>query len=345
LSTKYCIKKEKTMSLFDLGGDLSSTISTAQNAITSAAGLVDTVGNLGSALSSAYDSGGVMSAIRSINIPAGAEAVGDILGAVASFGGDENADDWRVRLSLANWSSFKSSPVMAPLKQAGGLIFPYTPTITIASGARYGTQSVVHNNYMFQYYQNSDPGTIQIQAPMYVEDSTQGLYWIAMVHYLRSLTKMFTGSDPKAGNPPPIVHLNGYGHYVFKNVPVVVTKMSVQLDASSDYIGCHVAGSMASEISAISDQMGGLFDTIGGAVNGLSGITGALSSVAGTVGQVSGVLGTFGVGGTDSGTAHVPTKSSIEVTLQPIYSRDSVRKFSLDKFVTGGYMNSSVGYI
>lgn len=333
------------MSLFDLGSDLSSTISTAQNAVTSAAGLVDTVGNLKSALLSAYDSGEVMSAIRSINIPAGAEAVGDILGAVATFGGDENANDWRVRLSLANWASFKSSPVLSPLNQAGGLIFPYTPQITIASSAKYGSQSITHNNYMFQYYQNSDPGSITIDAPMYVEDSTQALYWIAMVHYLRSLTKMFTGSDPKAGNPPPIVRLNGYGHYVFKNVPVVVTRMSIQLDANSDYIGCHVTGSMASEISAISDQMGGLFDTIGGAVNGLSGITGSLSDIAGTVGQVSGLMGTFGVGGTDGGTAHVPTKSTFNITLQPIYSRDSVRKFSLDKFVTGGYMNSSPGFI
>jgi len=41
----------------------------------------------------------------------------------------------------------------------------------------------------------------------------------------------------------------------------------------------------------------------------------------------------------------VPTKSSFGITLQPVYSRDSIRKFSLDMFVTGGYLNSGVGYI
>ncbi len=331
---------------FDLGQSLSSNISAAQNAVGVATNTINTARNLKSALSTAFSSGDVGSAIRSINIPAGAEAVGDIMGAIASFGGDANANDWRVRLSLANWASFKSSPVLSPLQQAGGLIFPYTPQINISNSAKYSAISTTHSNYAFQAYQSSAPDSITIQAPMNVENSTEALYWIAVVHYLRSLTKMFTGSDAKAGNPPPIVYLNGYGNYVFKNVPVVVTKMSVSLMADSDYIGCNVVGSLAGEISGIADQLGGLSDSIGGAVNGLSGFTNAFSNVAGVVGQVSGTLGTFGVGGTTSGgVTHVPTKSSIEVTLQPVYSRDNVRKFSLDRFVTGGYINNSVGWI
>ena len=77
-----------------------------------------------------------------------------------------------------------------------------------------------------------------------------------------------------------------------------------------------------------------------------SDITGAVSTIAGGVGQVAGLLGTFGVGGTISGgVSHVPTKSTFTVKLQPIYSRDSARKFSLDQFVTGGYLNNSFGYI
>ena len=333
------------MSSFDLGQDLSTTISAAQNAFTTIPNVVNTATNIKSALSSAFSSGDVGSLLRSGSIPAGAEAVGDILSAVSAFGGDAAANDWRVRLSIANWSSFKTSPVLAPLVQAGGLIFPYTPQIGIQSSAKYAAMSTTHTNYNFQAYQNSDPGSIHIEAPMYVEDATQALYWIAMVHYLRSMTKMFTGSDAKAGNPPPVVYLNGYGNYVFKNIPVVITRMSVSLDAASDYISCNVAGSMASEIASISDQVGGLADTLGGAFGGLSSFTGAVSNIAGGVGQVAGALGTFGLGGSISGTAHVPTKSSFSIDLQPVYSRDSVRKFSLDRFVTGGYMNNSVGYI
>jgi hypothetical protein len=181
---------------------------------------------------------------------------------------------------------------------------------------------------------------------MFVEDSTQGLYWIAAVHYLRSLTKMFAGSDPKAGNPPPIVFLNGYGNYVFKNIPVVITNFTVQLDAGADYIGCDVVGSAAGELEGIADSVGGLADTLGGAIGGsFAGVTSTISSIAGGVGQVAGLLGTFGVGGTTSGgVTHVPTKSSFSVTLQPIYSRNSARNFSLDRFVQGGYLSSSFGY-
>jgi hypothetical protein len=331
---------------FNLGPNLSSNINAAQNAFNAIPNVVNTTKKLSAALDTAFSTGDVGSAIRSLNIPAGAEAVGDIVSAVASFGGDANSNDWRVRLSLANWSSFKTSPVLAPLAQAGGLIFPYTPNITINSSAKYSPIQTTHTNYTFQAYQNSDPGTIEITAPMYVEDANQALYWIAMVHYLRSLTKMFSGSDAKAGNPPPVVFLNGYGSYVFKNVPVVVTKMSIQLDSASDYIGCNVVGSMASEIASLTDHLGGLANTVGGAINGLGGIANKASDIIGGVGQVAGALGTFGLGGTSSGgVTHVPTKSSFTITVQPVYSRDSVRKFSLDRFVTGGYMNNSVGYI
>lgn len=330
----------------NLGQSLQSNISAAQNAIGSTRSAVNTAQNLKAALSSSYSSGNVLSAIRSINIPAAGEAVGDIMTAVSSFGGDVNSNDWRVRLSLASWISFKSSPVLAPLKDSGGLIFPYTPQISIANTATYTSTSPVHTNYAFRSYKNSDPGMIQITAPMNVEDSTQALYWIAALHYLRSLTKMFTGSDPKAGNPPPIIYLNGYGNYVFKNVPVVVTGIDIQLNAECDYIGCNVVGSLAGEIAGIADSLGSLSDTIGGAVSGLSGLSSKVSEGLGIVGQTAGVLGSLGIGGTTSGgITHVPTRSTFTVKLQPVYSRDSARKFSLDRFVSGGYLNSSVGYI
>ena len=328
---------------------LQSTISASSNAIAGVANGASAVTNLGGALSTALN-GDIAGAIRSVNLPAAGEAVGDILSAVATFGGYANPNDWRVRLSLANWSSFQTSPVLAPLKDAGGLVFPYTPKINIKSAANYQAQKTIHTNYAFQYFQNSDPGEIDITAPMYVEDPTQGLYWIAMVHYLRSLTKMFAGNDPKAGNPPPVIFLNGYGNYVFKNVPVVVKSMNVDMDKECDYIGVNVVGSAAGAVAGVADSIGGLSDTLGNVLPGFGGvtsdITGAVSTIAGGVGQVAGLLGTFGVGGTISGgVSHVPTKSTFTVKLQPIYSRDSARKFSLDQFVTGGYLNNSFGYI
>jgi hypothetical protein len=337
------------MGLFDTGAGITSTLGAASNAVGAFGNGINVAGNLGSALSNfgnVTSAEGVGSAIRSLNLPAAGEALGDVMGAISEFGGDANANDWRVRLSLPKWVSFKSSPVLTPLKDAGGLIFPYTPTIAISGSANYSTIDTTHTNYTFRSFKSSDPGSISITAPMFVEDSTQGLYWVAAVHYLRSLTKMFAGSDPKAGNPPPIVFLNGYGNYVFKNIPVVITSFSVQLDGTSDYIGCDVVGSAAGELEGIADSVGGLADTLGGAIGGsFSGVTSTISSIAGGVGQVASLLGTFGVGGTtNGGVTHVPTKSSFSVTLQPIYSRNSARNFSLDRFVQGGYLSSSFGY-
>jgi hypothetical protein len=328
------------------GDNLIQTVTSAQNAIGAAAGAVNIASNLSSAISAGYAGGNVMSAIRSIDLPAAGEAIGDITSAIASFGGDANSNDWRVRLSLPTWPSFRNSPVLSPLKDAGGLIFPYTPQITMTSKANYTTIPVTHQNHTFRAFQNSEHGEISITAPMNVEDPTQGLYWIAAVHYLRSLTKMFTGTDPKAGNPPPIVMLNGYGNYVFKNVPVVVTTFTTSLDAASDYIGVNVVGSAAGAAAGVADAIGGLAGSLGGAIPGISGITDTVSSLAGGIGQVASLAGSFGIGGTTSGgVTHVPTKSSFTVSLQPMYSRNSMRNFSLDRFVQGGYINNSFGYI
>ena len=332
---------------------INSQIAGATGAIGAAAGGVNAVKNLASAYSAASftSAEGVASAIRSIDLPAAGEAIGDIESAIASFGGDgSNEHDWRVRLSLCSWASFRNSPVLTPLKDAGGLIFPYTPKISIQSSASYSTMPTVHTNYTFQAFKNSDPGTISITAPMYVEDPEQGLYWIAMVHYLRSLTKMFSGADPKAGNPPPVIMLNGYGNYVFKNVPVVVKMMRVELANDVDYIGVNVVGSAAGEIQGITDSIGGLSDSLGSVLPGFGGVTdlvtGAVSSIAGGIGQIAGIAGSLGIGGTtDGGVTRVPTKSSFTVELVPVYSRDSVRKFSLDRFVQGGYLTNPTGYI
>ena len=329
------------------GQNLQSNIVAASATFGAATAAVGTAQRLGSALSGITSADGAMSAIRSINLPAAGEAVGDIMGAISMFGGGgDNPNDWRVRLSLPNWVSFKNSPVLKPLKDAGGLIFPYTPDVTINSSAKYQPVAPMHSNYPFYAYQNSDPGSISITGQFAVEDATQALYWIACVHYLRSVTKMFSGYDPKAGNPPPIVKLNGYGAYVFKNVPVLVTSVKVAMDKDCDYISCDVVGSAAGELAGIADSLGGLADAVGGALPQLSGITSTVSSIAGGVGQVASLLGSFGVGGsTSGGTAHVPTKSTITLTLQPAYSRASARNFSLDRFVQGGYMNNSTGYV
>lgn len=298
------------------------------------------------AVGSMFDANGNLTGLPSDLLSAIAGTGMDIASAASVFNDDASPNDWRVRLSLPNWVSFKNSPVLKPLKDAGGLIFPYTPTITFKSQANYHPENITHNNYSFVAYKNSNPQTISIDAPMNVEDPTQALYWIAAVHYLRSVTKMFSGYDPKAGNPPPIVFLNGYGNFVFKNIPVVVTSFSTTLGNECDYISTEVRGSLASNITGVTDSLGGLATTIGGAISNLSGLTSTISNVAGLGGQISNAVGSFGLGGTISGgLAYVPTKSSFNIVLQPVYSRTSIKNFSLDQFVTGGYLTNYFGYV
>lgn len=324
--------------------NLTSLVTNVGNTANAVANGINTASNIGSALSNVSPDN-VLSFIRGSALPNAGEAVGDIISSIAAFS-DSHSDDWRVRLSIPSWPSFRSSPVLAPLNAAGGLVFPYTPQIQIEQSAKYNQIETIHSNYTFQAFKNSDPGTISITAPMNVEDSSQAMYWIAALHYLRSITKMFSGNDPKAGNPPPIVRLNGYGSYVFNNIPVVITKFSLNLANDCDYISCNVNTSIAGQVGSIGDAIGGFAGSLGQSVSGLSGLTANIANLAGDVSQVADTFGSLGLGGSMSGgVAHVPTKSSITVTLQPVYSRNSVRNFSLDRFVTGGYLNNSFGYI
>jgi hypothetical protein len=194
---------------------------------------------------------------------------------------------------------------------------------------------------------------------MNVEDATQGMYWIAAVHYLRSLTKMFTGPDALAGNPPPIILLNGYGNYVFQNVPVVVTSFSCTLPNDCDFIsvtppsgGGGGVGGLLGGIASVAGDIGAFGSAIPGlanAANAIGSLAGAansaISSVSNAVGAISGLINGTGGSAATGNLSHVPTKSEFSLVLQPIYSRNSVKSFSLDKFVAGGYLGNSFGYI
>lgn len=336
---------------FDVGQGINSLTSTAQSIGSSASaafGQISGAGQqLGAALSNLANPLNLLSKIRSMNLPIGGNPIGKIISATAQFGGADANGDWRVRLTAPGGTIFDSSPVFAPLKAAGGLVFPYTPTINISGSAKYEAISPVHNNYPFQAYQNSQPDSIQISAPFICEDAVQASYWIAAVHFLRSASKMFTGDSSPAGNPPIILALSGYGDYVFKNVPVVLTNFSVNLDSTSDYIATtmgQVAGGGGMNLGSIAGQA----SAISSLANGLPQVQQLANTVAGVASAASSIQGLLGglAGATASGTTHVPTKSTISLTLQVAYSRESVRTFNLQRFVNGDMLTSSgAGYI
>ena len=324
--------------------NLASGLATAQQLAGQAAGALNTVANLSSALTNNLSNPAkLLSSIRSINLPLGGEAIGKIINASASFGGTDSSTDWRARLSMPSGSFFDKSPILQPLTDAGGLIFPYTPTIAITSTATYNELPVTHQNYQFQAYQNSRVSDIQITGEFNVEDAVQAKYWLAVVHFLRSVTKMFTGDTAFQGNPPPILNFSAYGDHVFRNVPVVVKSFSMTLPKDVQYI--------STNNSAVSGGLGGISQTANQLANvaGAFGARGAATAL-GTIGAGAGVISKLSnlAGGSAGGMStprdsHVPVKSDLTITIMPVYSRESVRQFSLQQFVNGAYV--SKGYV
>ena len=158
--------------------------------------------------------------------------------------GTRETNDWRVRISLASQSTvfYKDSAnkLQAPLRNTNGVIFPYTPTISVTHNAGYTPQPLTHSNYAQQYFTNSEIQDITIQGDFTIQNSAEGQYLLAAIYFFRSATKMFFGEDTKnqgfSGNPPPMVFLNGYGSHYFPNVPCVISSFTHTLLNDTDYI-------------------------------------------------------------------------------------------------------------
>jgi len=152
--------------------------------------------------------------------------------ATASIKEDEG-NDWRVKLSIP---SIIDSDAFAPLKKTGGLCFPFTPTILMSHSANYNALQPIHTNYPFYNYQASQVDDMVITGDFFVQNAQEARYWCAAVHYLRTVTKMFYGAGDNAGNPPPVVKLNGYGDFVFNNVSCIIKNFTVDMPADVDYL-------------------------------------------------------------------------------------------------------------
>lgn len=178
-------------------------------------------------------------------IPAGAQnTVGSNDQPIIKFTAP-NGEDTRVRIVVPSdtLSFLTSGAVLSPLAETNGVLFPYTPSITISHGATYGAESLTHSNYNYQFYQSSNTEAINITAVFSCKNSTDASYVIAAQHFFRTVTKMFYGNDAEAGLPPPVLRLEGHGDYQFGahrdqvgGVPVVITSFSVTLPEDVDYI-------------------------------------------------------------------------------------------------------------
>jgi hypothetical protein len=125
------------------------------------------------------------------------------------------------------------------LSNMGGIIFPYTPSISYDVKADYSAQNPLHSNFAINFYQRSSIGPITITGKFSVENSKDAGVFLATRHLLMALTRMRSGGatsgDSDSGAPPPICRLDAHGE-MLRNVPVAISSFRVELPDSVDYI-------------------------------------------------------------------------------------------------------------
>jgi hypothetical protein len=123
-----------------------------------------------------------------------------------------------------------------PLAATNGIVFPYTPSVSLNNQATYNSVAPTHSNYTSNAYKNSSVGPISVSGKFTAQNEYEASIILGVQHLLRSLTKMRWGSDPDAGAPPPVCRFFAFGNSMIDNVPVVVTGWKMEYPDAVDYI-------------------------------------------------------------------------------------------------------------
>lgn len=155
----------------------------------------------------------------------------------------KNKPDWRVRLQLAPQANYlykdpRDPGILKPLQATNGVLFPYLPAVTVNYSAQYDAQSLAHTNYKILQYGNSSVDSVQVQGEFTAQTTEEANYLLAVIHFFRTITKMFYGQDqnPKRGTPPPLTYLTGFGEFQYSQHPLVITAFNYSLPTDVDYI-------------------------------------------------------------------------------------------------------------
>jgi hypothetical protein len=129
------------------------------------------------------------------------------------------------------------------LRSTGGIMFPIQPDIVYSQSVNYSPYDLVHTNYTYNTYRNTPSPSIQITAQFVNSTQDEHVYTQGVIHFLRSVTKMYYGfgdldgqGGAVAGTPPPVLRFSSYGQTLFNNVPVVVSMVSIPFQSDTDLI-------------------------------------------------------------------------------------------------------------
>jgi len=249
--------------------------------------------------------------------------------------------DWRVRIRLAPGANYLyKAPagqrgILEPLVASDGVIFPYTPTIQTSYTAKYDSYNLTHSNYRGYFYQSSQVGDISINGIFTAQDTTEAQYLLAVIHFFRSVTKMFYGKDQFRGAPPPSVELSGFGEYQFNNHPCLVASFNYSLPKDVDYIQItpnNQGLNLGNRPSKVSSSPSSTLESVARRLSNAGLPRGGQTSPT-DLGVVTNT-----VNGTTQ-TTYVPTKVEIAITLHPLQTRQQVSQaFSLENFANGNLL-------
>lgn len=235
---------------------------------------------------------------------------------------DTNYPDWRVKLSLAPGADYlykaEVPGILAPLAATDGVIFPYTPTVTTVYTANYDGVLPAHSNYKIFQYTSSAVDQVSITAEFTAQDTFEANYVLSVIHFFRSVTKMFYGQDqlPKPGTPPPLVFIDGLGAFQFNRHPLLINSFNYTLPNDVDYVRSNLTVTSVSATPA-----GGAGGRLGSGIE-----PGGLVPRTVTNNNSSFTLAP----------TYVPTKMQIQLTALPVVSRNEISNaFSLRDYGTG----------
>jgi len=240
-------------------------------------------------------------------------------------------EDWRVKLSLAPNANYLykvaagKAGILNPLQTTKGIIFPYTPAISVAYAAQYDPTTLTHTNYKYFTYNSSSVDQITLSCDFTAQDVFEANYLLAVIHFFRSVTKMFYGQDqdPKPGTPPPLCYLTGLGAFQFDNHPIAITNFTYSLPTDVDYIRADNTSTAQTKVNTYSAKINRLGNN-------------NLQSGAGYAPPVW--TGAYVV----QEPTYVPTKIQISITAVPIVTRNDIsNSFSFDRYATGALLRGS----
>lgn len=267
---------------------------------------------------------------------------------IRAKGGQEQAsntrsqEDWRLRLKLASSAAYfytvaGQSDILYPLRGTDGVVFPYTPTISMNYRSNYEVSDLVHTNYKQYFYKNSSVEEITISADFTAQDTAEANYLLAVMHFFKTVTKMFYGKDinPINGTPPPLCYLLGYGQFQFSDHPVLISGFQYTLPNDVDYIRAgSVSTIQGTNLGSFKKEKPGILGALAPSLNRLFGSKlnkgGSLTTPA--FNPLSNPAATY-----------VPTKIQLTINAIPIVTRgDIANTFSLEQYATGGLTKKGI---